>query len=314
MSESLRPSEPTSPLESQLKEQAAEAKRELHQPVFSSSDYARLRALAEQARDRLVGLGLAPSPTSRLARAGRVLGDVLAVEADAGAEVVAPSETDVYMTSLELGQLAHIAGYLAQTNSPWNERVMGVVDPEPGLAAAGLADRRFRLQFAAMCRQAGFKVVPPVGEQKHDATVEVDRWRIGLVGRMVGGEDTIEPAVVEGGARLEQAKLPGMIVLEVTSLLWPERRVLRTASDSAAVSELHRRADDFLVSNRDRIGSLVNPDFVFGVLAVATLPTFNVSTKHVAFSTSFRIASICEDDDPRMERLRAFARRFERVG
>jgi len=243
-----------------------------------------------------------------------VLGDLLAVDADAGAEVVAPSEGDVYLTSLELGQLAHLAGYLAQKNSPWNDRVMAVVDPPTDLPPTALADRRFRMQFAAMCKQAGFKTDPPVGDQKHDATVEVDRWRIGLVGRMVTGEDTIEPAVIEGGARLEQARLPGMIVLEVTSLLWPERRVLRTVSDSAAVSELHKRADDFLVSNRDRIGSLVNPDFVFGVLAVATLPTFNVSTRHVAFSTSFRIASICEDDDPRMERLRAFARRFERVG
>ncbi|MCB9844603.1 MAG: hypothetical protein H6811_01255 [Phycisphaeraceae bacterium] len=302
---------PEAPLKAQLQRDAERAKRDLRQPGFSRQDYDRLLTLAGQTRKRLESCAMEAGERGRLAHCQRVLQDLLTLEEDSEAEVVRPTDSQVYLTGLEVGQLAHIVGQLAQSNGRWNPRVQEVVTGRD-LAPAALADRRFRLQFLAMCRQAGLRPDPRAGGL--DALMEVSGWRVGVAAEVVSDVPQIATVVRRASERLRAARVAGLIVLETTSIAWPERAILRVASDSTAVGEINRRVDDFLTTHRGAIGSSVDPNFVFGAVAVATIPTYNVSTRHVAFTMSFRIAALCPEKDPRYDRLVAFARQFEGLG
>jgi len=310
-----------SPLKSRLAEHADAARRSL-QPVagFSRSDYQTLLAMVEQAEQRLEGAGMELGEgRGRLARHRRVLRDVVRAIEDPGAESPQFSDADVYLTALEVGQLNHIVSRLAHPGGRWTDLVRTVLAPtEAGLDERALEDRRFRLQFIAMCRQAGLRPIRPdaagAPDDPADALIELGGWRVGLTGRVIETPDLLELGVRAAASRLHGARVPGMLFLEVTRLIWPERRILRVDSDQTAIHELQRRADLFLTEHADRIGALVDPTYVFGVLAVATLPTYNVSSRHIAFSTTFRIASLCDEGDPRLAKLTDFARRFQRAG
>lgn len=314
---------PRSTLKESMSRQSAEAKKSFAQRSgFSSSDYATLRGMVDEAQRKLASAGIPADRTPRLARHRRLLNDTIALLEDPDAEVIAPSDAEVYLTALEVGQLNHIVSQLATPNGHWLGALERIVGPGAGEKSAAKLDERFMLQFVALCRSAGFRLEPmgalagrPDDQPREpNATLEIDHWRVGIAGRALHADADLEPAMQAVNTQLRAAKMPGLAVFEVTSLIWPERRVLRVASDSVASSELQRRADAFLVEHTDRLASLADPQLVFGVLAVATLPTFNVPTRHIAFSTSFRIAALCDDDDPRLARLTAFAKRFQRVG
>lgn len=306
--------ESAAPLKQALADQAAQAKKALNQTGFERSDYQRLLALADRTVERLAKFGLSTDGKGRLERLRRVLNDLIALMENPEADVVRPSESEVYLTGLELGQLAHIVGALVQSKGRWNQRVMDVVMGDASLPAGALASQRFKLQFAAMCAQAGFRIDPPEASMQSDMALDLSGWRIGVAAETIPHDATVDGAVERCVEHLRHDRIPGVIVLEITSLAWPERRVVRVASDAVAVHELQRRADGFLVSHRDRIAGRIDPAFAFGLLAVATLPTYNVATRHVAFTTSFRIASLCPDTDPRMQKLTEFARRFQKIG
>ncbi|MBX3364061.1 MAG: hypothetical protein KF866_04785 [Phycisphaeraceae bacterium] len=300
------------PLKQSLAEQSAQARRELNQYGFARQDYQRLAAIADAAIEHLRRAGIEAGSTGRLARARRVLGDLLAILENPDAEVVPPSESEVYLTGLELGQLSQIVHTLVQPNGRWNEPVTRVVSGE---AAPDVnAEARFKLQFATMCRQAHLKIEPPNQGIASDMVLDLNGWRIGVAGTALAAGGDVSAAVAQAVARLKADRLAGLIVLEVTPLVWPERQVIRVASDAVAVHELQRRADWFLASQKDAVWPAVDPAYAFGILAVATLPTYNVATRHVAFSTTFRIAALCDDHDPRAARLSEFAQRFQRLG
>jgi len=301
---------PDAPLRAQMTRESERTRKALNQPGFSRGDYARLLEMAEQAEARLHQSGIELGGHHRLARHKQVLRDLLTLAEDPDADAMRPTDAEVYGTGLEVGQLAHVIGVLAQPRGRWNDRLADLLDADKHDPQA-LRDRRFRMQLIAMCRQAGLKTERHEGEL--EAVLDMGRWRIGLAARMVEAPNLVEAAIASTSRRLVESRLPGLIALEVTSVVWPERTILSVSSDSVAVSELHRRADGFLVSNHDQIASIVDPSFAFGVLAVATIPTYNASSRHVAFSTSFRIGRLCEESDPRHERLVAFARRFGSV-
>ncbi len=300
------------PLKQKLAEQSAQSRKELNQYGFARQDYQRLAAVADASIEHLKKVGIDAGQKGRLFRAKRVLSDLLAMLENPNADVVAPSESEVYLTGLELGQLSVIVRELAQPNGRWNERVRQVVMGEGGPAEG--AEAKFRLQFAAMCRQARFRVEPPVQGGSADMTLEVNGWRIGIAAAALGANADVSGVVRSAVERLQKDKIAGVIVFEVTPMVWPERQVIRVASDAVAVHELQRRADWFLQTQREAIGRAIDPRFAFGMLAVATLPTYNVATRHVAFSTTFRIAALCPDGDPRVAKLSEFAQQFQRLG
>ena len=305
------PDPATSPLRVLLERDAAQAKKALDQPTFTRQDYAVLHAMATAALDRLTTLGLDLPDGHRLGHCERIFRDLLALDADPGADAIRPQEGEVYAAGLETGQLAQITEALTRPGcASWGPRLLGAIDPCAD--AQALQDLRFRLQFIAMCLRAGVHVEPTSSEL--DAEAHFHKWRIGLACRRVEAPNLIQAAVSSASARLARAKRPGLIVLEVSAIVWPERRILAVDSDLTAAREIHRRTDAFLVEQTDAIASMVDPSLVFGVLAVATLPTLNVPTSHVAFSTSFRIASLVDEHDPRYDHLVAFARKFESLG
>lgn len=297
-----------------LARDAAQARKALDQPTFTRQDYVRLHEIASDALARLEAIGLPLPAGNRLARCERTFRDLLAISQDQGAEVLAPREGEVYAAGLETGQLAQIISALltqrSKTSGAWGQRILAALDP--ACDALTLLDRRFRLQFIAMCVDAGVRVEPASAEI--DAECELGKWRIGLACKRIETENLIDAAVASAGARLKRARLPGLIALEVSGIVWPERRVLAVDSDLTAARELHKRTDAFLIEHAGAIGRIVDPSFAFGVLAAATIPSLNVTTRHVAFSSSFRIASLVPESDPRHAHLVSFVRKFEALG
>lgn len=306
--------ESATPLKQKLADESAAARKDLKQHEFSRSDYQRLLDLCERTIAQLEKQGIEAGAGGRLARHRRVLSDLIASMENADADVVRPSDSEVYLTGLELGQLSYVVAGLVQSSGHWNQRVAELVLSDGGLPAGAMGDRRFKLQFAAMSRLAGVRTVPPQGGAQCDCFVESDRWRFGVVAHVLSVDADTDAAIQLCSQRFRADRTPGLMVLEITNLVWPERKVIRVASDTVAAAELQRRADSFLASHRQRIAAGVDPVHAFGLLVVATLPTYNVATRHVAFSTSFRIASLCPEGDPRLERLAAFARQFQRLG
>ncbi len=297
-----------------LARDAAQSKKALDQPTFNRQDYARLHKMAGGSIERLRSLGLELGERNRLGRCERIFGDLLALGEDPEAEVVRPREGEVYSAGLETGQLAQIVEALARPGTKagefWGPKILEAIDS--GADGETLQDRRFRLQFIAMCVKAGIRIEPT--ESELDAEADLSKWRVGLACKRIESGNLIEAAVSTAAGRLKRAKLPGLIVLEVSGIVWPERRILAVDSDMTAAQEIHRRTDAFLVEQTEAIGGMVDPSFAFGVLAAATIPTLNVTTKHVAFSSSFRIASLVSDTDPRYDRLVGFAKKFEALG
>lgn len=303
---------PDSPLKAMLARDAAQTRKALDQPTFTRQDYARLHELALSALARLAAFPLPPG--NRLARCERTFRDLLAIAEDQHASVILPREGEIYAAGLETGQLSQIISALvtprARSASVWGQRILAALDPE--CDAITLLDRRFRLQFIAMCVDAGVRVEPSTGDL--DAECGLGKWRIGLACKRIETENLIDAAVASAGARLKRARLPGLIALEVSGIVWPERRVLAVDSDLTAARELHKRTDAFLVEHADAIARIIDPSYVFGVLAAATIPSLNVTTRHVAFSSSFRIASLVPESDPRHAHLVSFVRKFETLG
>lgn len=301
------------PLAARMQQASQQQREVLRGPIFTRRDYARLLEMAAAARERLAVAAVALPADNRLDQAAGLIERLLAeLEKPEDQRQVPPGAT-VYAAGLEIGQLAHIAMHLARPNGPWNGRIGAVLAPAEGddeAAAEALRDGRFRLQFLGMCRQAELRLeaAPPL-----EALVELSRWRVGLAARAVEAPNLIEAAVASAAQRLRSARLPGLIVLEVSRVIWPDRTVLRAASAAAAGHELQRRVDHFLRQQHDTVAAIVDPALVFGVVAVATIPAYLEASGHVAFHTSFRIASLCDSEDPRHQRLVAFARRFERL-
>jgi len=314
----------SSSLRSHLTRESTTSRRELAPvPGVTRSDYQQLLAMVRDAERRVSRAGIEiPPDRGRLVRHRRLLEDVVRSIEDPDAESLAMSESDVYLAALEVGQLAQIVSTLTHPGSRWSERILAVLHPEH--AASGSVeteDQRFRLHFMAICRQAGFSPRPIDSRETRaepsmgpDALFELSRWRLGLACQLVGDDRSLESAIGASSARLRSARVPGLIALEVTRLIWPERRVLRVDSDTTASHELQRRTDHFLTEQSKRIGANADAGHAFGVLAVATLPTFNVSTRHISFGTTFRIASLVDAHDPRYAKLAEFARRFQRAG
>ncbi len=303
-----------SPLKTLLERDAAQARKALDQPTFTRQDSARLREMAAGALERVRSLGLEPASANRLARCERIFRDLLMLAEDPEAEVVRPRDSEVYAAGLETGQLAQICEALARPRTKagefWGPRILGAIESDA--SPETLQDRRFRLQFVAMCVRAGIRIEPTQSEL--DGEADLSKWRIGLACKRIESSNLIEAAVSSSAGRLKRARRPGLIVLEVSGVVWPERRILSVDSDLTAAREIHRRTDAFLVEQTDAIGEMVDPSFAFGVLAAATIPTLNIATQHVAFSSSFRIASLVGETDPRYDRLVGFARKFEALG
>ncbi len=290
-----------------LAEDARRAREALGQPSFDRQDYQTLLQMASSSLDRLERLGVELPADNRLARCRRVFEDLLALEADPEADVIRPRASEVYAAGLETGQLSQIVEALGRGGSVWHSRILGAIDSSQDRAVLG--DRRFRLQFAAMCMRAGIQVEASEGDL--DGVIVLDRWRVGLACKGIESANLIEAAVISSVGRLRRARLAGLLVLEVSGVVWSERRVLAVDSDLTAARELQRRTDAFLLEHAGAIGEMVDPAQCFGVLAVATIPTLNVASRHVAFNTSFRVASLVGEADPRYGRLARFTRRFE---
>ncbi len=300
-----------SPLRALLSEDARRAREALGGPSFDRQDYEMLAQMAAGAIGRLERLGVALPAGHRLARCQRVFEDLVRVSEDPGAEVIAPRASEVYAAGLETGQLWQIVEALGRpgtrAGAEWGARIVGAIDSSQD--GSVLHDRRFRLQFVAMCARAGIHVEAHAGEL--DGVILLDRWRVGLACKRIEAQNLIEAAVASCAGRLRRGRMAGLMVLEVSGVVWPERRVLAVDSDLTAAREIQRRTDAFLLEHAEAIGGMVDPAQCFGVLAVATIPTLNVASRHVAFSTSFRVASLVGEADPRHGRLAQFTRRFE---
>ena len=246
----------------------------------------------------------------RLASHRRTLNSVLALKQDPGADVLAPQEQDVYFAGLEIGQLAQIARGLMTPRPRFSDQLRRVLLPGGKDLPRDIAELRFRLQFASLCAAAGMKVEP---DEAADALVDLSGWQVALVAQTLPTDDAIDDAARACNARLVKSKHPGIVVLEVSAACWPERRLLGVASDGVAMQEIQKRADVWLEQHADRVGELTDADFAFGLIAVVTIPTFNVATRHVAFSTTFRLAALCGQGDPRLLRLKDFAKRFGKL-
>ncbi|MCC5787836.1 MAG: hypothetical protein JJU33_14175 [Phycisphaerales bacterium] len=297
---------PASPdRKAQLAGETVDARKSLSEPEFSKSDYTLLRVQALNAAAILDAYGIERGKNDRLSRA---IATLKALVSDAATSK--PSESESYLTGLEVGRLSMIVASLAQPKGKFNEHVRALVSPDDP-ASPGLADCALRLQFLALCRDAKFKVEPPAeltpGEG-HDGVVELDRWRVGIAAATLEASDeSLEKAIETGNARLKHARLPGILVLDATSICWPERKIIRVAADRDAAGEIHRRADAFLERSLETLDRLTDADFVFGVVAIATIPTFNVARGLVAFSSSVRLAILRADTDPRAAQMERFA-------
>lgn len=297
------------PLQRAMAEEAARGRKELSEAAFSPSDFGRLATLAGQTRATLAGRGLIPEQGARIEQLEQTLGVLLDEQGNA-ASGHGVSDGQAYAAGVEVGQLAMIAHALAASPKTWGDRINAVAGETGGADEAALRDRRFRLQFISIVRRAGFRIEPA---EPHDAVFELDRWRVGIAAAHLPDEGALDRVIGQAGERLRQGRVPGLVVLEVSALAWPERRLLRVASDRAASTEIHRRVDAFLAASAERAVKAVDSTFAFGLIACATIPSYNVGTRRVAFSTSFRVAALCEADDPRMPRLRGFAKRFGAV-
>ncbi len=309
--DSKKPATPE-PRKAQLAGETVDARKSPGEPEFSKSDYQRLREQALAAKAKLEHAGVAPPEPNRLSRAIATLDQLLGDDAPSK-----PTESESYLTGLEVGRLSMIVDSLVQPNGKFNEHVRALIAPEVS-GAPGLADAALRLQFLALCRDARFKAEPPSAltpGEGHDGVIELDRWRIGVAAASLdASESSLKDAIHKGNARLKQARLPGMLVLDATAPCWPERRIIRVAADRDAAAEIHRRADAFLENALDTLDKLTDADFVFGVVAIATIPTFNVARGLVAFSSSVRLAMLRADTDPRAEQMERFAAGLRRAG
>lgn len=299
------------PLKARVAGETIDARKSPGEPEFSKSDYQRLREQALAAKAKLEHAGVAPPEPNRLSRAIATLDQLLAGDAPSK-----PTESEAYLTGLEIGRIDMIVSALVQPKGKFNEHVRSLVSPTAA-DAGSFADCALRLKFLSLCRNSRFKVEPPAelfpGEG-HDGVIELDRWRIGVAAASLDtSEDSLPNAIEKGNARLRHARLPGMLVLDATAPCWPERRIIRVAADRDAAGEIHRRADAFLENALDTLDKLTDADFVFGVVAIATIPTFNVARGLVAFSSSVRLAVLRADTDPRAEQMERFAAGLRRV-
>lgn len=301
-----------SPLRQHLQHQSAGARREItSQPRFQPSDFDRLLGMLDDIEAKAIDAGvIADGSRGRLASLRRTLTSVLALKNDPSAEVLAPQEQEVYLAGLEIGQLAQVARGLMTPRPRFADQLRRLLLPGEKDLPRDIAELRFRLQFTGLCAAAGMKVEP---DKSADALVDLSGWQVALVAQTVPNDNTLDDAARACNARLVQSKHPGIVVLEVSAACWPERRLLGVASDGVAMQEIQKRADVWLEQHADRVGELTNADFAFGLIAVVTIPTFNVATRHVAFSTTFRLAALCGEGDPRLTRLKDFARRFGRL-
>lgn len=307
---------PASSLRTHLDKQSAQTRRELsREPMFKPSDFEQLLGLLDEIEQRASTAGVVDDlATSRIASLRRTLDGVLKLQDDPDAEVLAPSEQEVYLAGLEIGQLAQLARGLMVPRTGFADQLRRVLKPAPTDTPQQLGDLRFRLQFAGLCATAGLKVEPdPSAGGGADAVIDLSGWHVALVAQTLANADQLDRVAAECNSRLVRAKRPGIIVLEATAACWPERRLLGVASDGVATHEIQQRADAFLEQHADRVGELTDETFAFGLIAVVTLPTFNVATRHVAFSTTFRLAALCGEGDPRLGKLKDFAKRFSKL-
>jgi len=302
--------EPTpSALEARLRREAERALKEFGADGrVESSTYGVLAERAAALEARLAELGAAPDELAAVAAQRRTLEGVDRQRSGADASP-APPKSAVYGAAVNVTELESMTASLALAGDAWRRALLdhlrSIMRGDPDAARDRLA-----LSLAALLRRARLRPVLAV-EGPRSAELDVGGWRVALAFG-VCGDDTGSSArwLSEDFARRGRV---GLIALECGGAIEPPAGgIVRGADDRAVMTALGERLGAFLLDRQPAIAEAVSPDHAFGVIAHATLAGLNVASGRLIFAECWRIANLCDLDDPRVEHLQRLMRAIER--
>lgn len=289
------------PLADQMRRDSAAARQALESFGLSPESYDALtaRSLELQAQLRDAGAAHAADRLGRLA--STVAHAVESPEADPQARGLA------YLALLDSVLTQSIA---SEAPGPkWLRRLdleskrLEAAPSAPELAAPTLA----LLTVASMCADIGAKVSPP---PEGPIPIEWRGWRFGLVAAHAPDAASIALRAAAAVEALRDARMPGLVIIDLAQPVCPEQRPLRASHPDAGAAELRARLDRLLQDARPAIIAACDADHAIGVIGAAFLALHLVTANQVAFITAYRFMSLLEPFDPRERKLTEFRRRF----
>ena len=292
------PAPDPNPLKAQLLKASADMHAALADFGFQPESF---DSIITQTLDRAARLRAAHAPAAadRLESLCAEFRDALALSADPDARGRA------YLALLESTLIGVNASEAAGPRwlAALDRHCASLSEPSATPTAGGLT----LLTVAQMCIDIGAKATPPAGGM---VRIEWQGWRLALVPAAAETPDQIAPAVARAADVLRSARTPGLIVLDLSQPVCPERRALRAVHPDDGAAELRARLDRLLQDAKPGIKASANLDHALGVIGCAFLSLHLVAAAQVAFITAYRFMSLLDPADPREHKLARFRVRF----
>jgi hypothetical protein len=301
------PHEPSSVLKNQIEAERARLREEYTQTGISQSSYLALREQADGAIAALEHAGLG-ARLAALREPRGVIHAVVRLLEDPRADVVAPSNEEVYRAGLLISRLVRLTRAFARAPAAWVDALaalLSAIESGDESAGAGMA----MLEFAAACRGSKVSITPSGPEC---CTLVLDGWRCGAAAVVVEEEGGLIEAAARAEATLRALRLPGLIIFEVGGVLPSAPRLARAANEQAAASEMRRHLDAYIEPRLEAVAGAVNTDFAFAGFFSAVLSSVVVSSGRAIYVWCPRAANLCSMRDARMSKLERLMDRLSR--
>ncbi len=295
------------PLEQRLRAASAESRKTYLTTGFSRDGYAELHTRGEALASSLSKLGVHKDALCVVRDMTNILSAVVQLLDNPKAQVVAPSNEEVYRAGLLIARLRLAVENLKGAPRAWADQfdqlLTEISNDSPN------APRRMALvEFAGTCRSKKIPCRP------HDsliaATIEVDEWALAIAPALADTPSSLIAAATRACDTLRQMRRPGLILLDAAGAMPDAPSLHRVGNDATAMIEMRRHVDQFIVDHHEELVDAVDIDFAFGAIISAVLHGVNVSSGRIAFASCSRAVNLCDTDDPRTPHLAAFMNRF----
>lgn len=159
--------------------------------------------------------------------------------------------------------------------------------------------RQAELHIAARLAWMGLGVEP--GEP--DIVARWGQWRFGVAVKRIRSEGQYRKRLEEGFDQIRLAKLPGLVAIDLTHLLWFDRKPLFVNHpDGMSIATL-KMLQEFVFDHHARPLPMQRGGLPFGAIFFASTAARAVPNGHAQFCTGHLFVALCEESDPRKQRV-----------
>lgn len=213
----------------------------------------------------------------------------------------------VHSAMLDLSQLATIFSHISPKDSRWRQKFQELLS---GDARTDL-DRSHKgrpsqceLHFAATYRRARIPIEPPQSPCQHvDFFIRVRNWRVGVETKRVTSENALRENCRTAGNQIKKARAPGLIALDITSILVRRYHGFVANSTDDATQVFDCFLEEIWRQNIAGIIRDIDIEHVAGVVIYCAMFYYSDTSRQFGVAAGVNTKPLCSRQDPRWAKL-----------